>query len=353
MKTVLVTGSTGFLGSYTIPAILARGHRVRALVRPASRVPEAWTDRDDIEVVRGDLRAKPVDPALLDGVDVVAHLAASKAGDIHAQLSGTVVATENLLEAMAAAGSRQIVLISTFSVYDYRAVRSWSRLDESSPLEGRPEDRDEYCRTKLLQERLVHEAGERNGWDVVVLRPGVIYGRDNLWTARLGVQIGSRWIRTGGLAPLPLTYVENCADAIALACERADIGGIHNVVDDETPSQRAFARMLQARVTPRPTIIPVPWPVMRLIATGASLFNRLILGNRAKVPGLFVPARLLARGRPLRYRSDSLRTSFGWSPRFSVAEALDRACSDTSMPECSAATSAAPIRADESKGVNA
>ena len=60
----------------------------------------------------------------------------------------------------------------------------------------------------------------------MILRPGVIYGRDNLWTARLGIggQGKRLWLRTGAWARLPLTYVENCADAIVTAAERAGRG---------------------------------------------------------------------------------------------------------------------------------
>ena len=71
-------------------------------------------------------------------------------------------------------------------------------LDEQSPIEINGYARDEYAQTKLLQERLIREfAGERK-WQYVILRPGVIWGKDNFWTARLGVQAGKNTLAADG-----------------------------------------------------------------------------------------------------------------------------------------------------------
>ena len=65
-----MTGGTGYLGQALIPALLARGHRVRALVRPgsAARLPAR------VEVVTSDpLQADSVNVALA-GVETLVHL---------------------------------------------------------------------------------------------------------------------------------------------------------------------------------------------------------------------------------------------------------------------------------------
>ena len=56
---LLVTGASGFLGKYVVAAALRRGHRVRAVVRPAtdvSRIP--WSTHSHVEFVRLDLRRR-------------------------------------------------------------------------------------------------------------------------------------------------------------------------------------------------------------------------------------------------------------------------------------------------------
>lgn len=356
---LLVTGANGFLGKYVVAEALRRGHSVRAVVRSAGDVAKnGWQPGPNFGFVQADLRRRKGLAEAVAGVDAVLHLAAAKAGDMYAQYAGTVVATENLLAAMTEAGVRRIIAISSLSVYDYLKMRSFSVLDEQSPLEKDAFDRDEYAHTKLVQERLVRVYATQQGWEFVVLRPGVIWGRDNLWTARLGIggQNKRLWLRTGAWAKLPLNYVENCADAIVTAAERAGEAAVNgqtlNVIDDDTPTQRRYAKLLQKRLSPRPRIVPVAWTVMRSLAGLAVLTNKLLLGNRAKIPGIFVPARLHARCKPLRFDNRKIKQVLGWTPRYSLAQALDRSFADNPAPAAAASVAAAGNgrRADVVKG---
>jgi nucleoside-diphosphate-sugar epimerase len=309
------------------------------MVRPASQnIPKSWLDHLQIEIVRGDLRSPHGIDELPDGVDGVIHLAASKAGDLYEQFGGTVITTENLLKTMLKKGIGKLVVTSSFSVYEFLKRKSWSMLDESSPLVADPFVRDEYCQTKLVQEEIVLECAEKNNMQCVVLRPGVIFGRDNLWTARLGMQVnGNWWIRTGTSSPLPLTYVENCAEAIVLSAEYkgSQRNIVLNVVDNDTPSQRDYLDALCNQLTPRPRIVPIPWLVMRLLARLASLTNRVCFKGTAKVPGLFVPSRLHARCKPLKYTNKKIVSTLGWEPRYSWQEGIKRSLATVDPTELS------------------
>lgn len=329
---LLITGATGFLGRFTVAAALRNGHEVRALVRPAtdwSSIP--WSASPRVEPVFGDLRQPRGLADALQGVDAVIHLAATKEGDIYAQLAGTVVGTENLLRAMDDAGVSRLVVTSTFAVYDYLHQSMWSRIDETTPLEAKPEARDEYAQSKLIQEEIVQAWGRADddhaSRGVTILRPGVVYGPDNWWTARLGAILSDRtWVRTGSWATLPLTYVENCADAIVAAAEQIEAGSsaIYNVVDDETPTQWTYLRQVRKRMDRPVRVLPVCWTVMRMLARSAWLTNRLVFRDRARVPGLLSPARLHARCKPFRYSNQRLKAGLGWNPRYRLCEALDR-----------------------------
>jgi nucleoside-diphosphate-sugar epimerase len=325
---LLVTGATGFLGRYVVGEALRRGHDVRAVVRPSSRVAEApELDHPRVEIARVDLRSKHGLVEMCAAADAVLHLAAVKSGDMYAQYAGTVVTTENLLEAMMRAGEpRRIIGVSSFAVYDYLHKPSRTMLDEESALEPEFPPRDEYSHTKLVQERLIREHAQRQNWDYAILRPGVIYGRDNLWTARLGISANERlWLRIGWLATLPLSYVENCAEAIVLAAERAGpLALTVNVIDDELPTQASYAREVLRRLTPRPRSTTLPWPMMCLLARSAWATNRVVFKGRARLPAILVPARLHARFKPLRYSNGRLHEALGWRPRYSLTEALER-----------------------------
>lgn len=342
---LLVTGASGFLGRYVVTEAIRRGHEVRAVVRPAADLGKLeWYARDRVEPIRADLRSARGLAEVVRGVNCVVHLAAAKSGDIYAQYAGTVVGTENLLSAMSEAGVRRIVAVSSFSVYDYTRLPMLSVLDESSPVEKDAFDRDEYAHTKLVQERLIREHAWREGWDLVVLRPGVIWGKDNLLNAWVGIPAGERlWVRTGAWAKVPLTYVENCAEALVMAAESsAAQGETFNIVDDELPSQRRWARMVFSRLSPRRSVIPVSYSLLRLIAASAWQVNKRLLGGRAKIPGLFVPARLQARAKPLRYSNRKIKQVLGWKPRYSLAEGLERSLPMKSRPFESASPERSP-----------
>ena len=107
------------------------------------------------------------------------HLAAVVSGGEDAQFAGTVAGTERLLDAMAVSACRRLVLCSSFSVYDYSSTRR--TLDESSPLHEVPDvyARDGYTIAKWWQERVTRRFAEKQGWDLTVLRPGFIWGRDH------------------------------------------------------------------------------------------------------------------------------------------------------------------------------
>ena len=332
---LFITGASGFLGKYVVTAALRRGHQVRAVVRPASNLSAiAWAEHPNVAFARLDLRRRAGIAEALEGADAVLHLAASKAGDFYAQFGGTVLTTENLLGAMSEANVKRLVAIGTFSVYDYINMRSGALLDESSPLVKVPAWRDEYAQTKLLQEQLIKSFEADDAGLVTVLRPGVIYGHDNLWTARLGASLGeSSWLRIGAYSKLPLSYVENCAEAIVMAAEQeAAIGQTINVLDDNPPTQRQYAKALRSQVPNPPKFVPVNWTLMRMIGSLAWAVNQRLLGGgggNAKLPGILVPAKLHARFKSLKYSNARLKQCLGWTPKYDMESAIARSLDDS------------------------
>jgi nucleoside-diphosphate-sugar epimerase len=331
---LLVTGANGFLGRHVVAEALRRGHTVRAMVRSVKDAGRnGWVGRPNIEWVQADLRSRRGLVDAVAGCDAVLHLAAAKSGDIYTQYAGTVVATENLLAAMTEAGVRRIVAVSSLSVYDFLHMKSGAVLDEDSPLDVECVDRDEYAHTKVVQENLVRDHATKHAWDFTILRPGVIYGKDNLWTARLGHQGKRVWVRIGARAHVPLTYVENCAEAVVMSAEKDEaVGQTLNVIDDDPPTQRRYCSLIRQRTMPRPLVVPLPWPLMRAMAGVAGVTNRLLFRGRAKVPGLFIRARLHARSKPLKFANSKIKQVLAWHPRYSLSQALERTFASPDVP---------------------
>jgi nucleoside-diphosphate-sugar epimerase len=328
---MFITGAAGFLGQYVVARALRDGHEVAALIRPGtSRSRTPWIDHPALTQVTGDLRRAGDLVEAIGQCDVVVHLAAAKSGGFYDQLGGTVVATESLLSAMCDADVKPIVVTSSFAVYDYQQIRTRATLDEATPTEADPLGRDDYCQTKLLQERLIREAHAEDAIHAVIVRPGVIYGPGNLWNARLGMQAGRTWIRTGANARLPLVYVEHCATALlaaathAVEADRGDDPLVLNLLDDDPPSQRRYMKLLQRRAAPKPRIVPINYTLLRMTSNTIDLVNRALFRGQVKVPSLLRPAALLARLKPLRFANARIKQTLNWSPDFSLEQAIDR-----------------------------
>jgi hypothetical protein len=87
------------------------------------------------------------------------------------------------------------------------------------------------------------------------------------------------------------------------------VGQTYNVVDDAPPTQWRYARRIAPAGTRR---IPVPRWAAGAIAHAAAVVNQRCFNGDARVPGLFIPRRLAARCKPLRYRNDHLKQSLDW-----------------------------------------
>jgi nucleoside-diphosphate-sugar epimerase len=317
----LVTGANGFLGQSVVAALLAQGNTVRALVRPATDVEKiGWPS--SVEVVRGDLRsARELAPAF-DDVDVLVHLAAAVTGGDDAMFASTVSGTERLLTAMAGTACRRIVLASSFAVYDWSEIRD--TLDENSPItEGaKLYRRDGYAIAKTWQERITRRFATEHGWDLRVLRPGFIWGRDHGYLGALGQQIGRLHFVVGPFTHLPLTHVDNCADLFArVAADPRAAGQTLNVVDG--PGERIW-RYLGDHLKGTGEggfRIPTPYTVAYGIV---SLAFATILKRNEKLPSILVPCRFEARMKPLRYTNRRAQQLLGWRPPFDYAECLRR-----------------------------
>src|SRR5215475_12280317 len=150
--TTLVTGASGFLGSHVTRQLVARGEKVRVLLRPSSN-NRAIADLP-LEYVTGDLREPASLTRALDGVSRVFHVAADyrlwakRKQDIY---DSNVGGTKNLLDAAQRAGVEQFVYTSTVATI---AVDRPQHPNEST--DARVEEMvGHYKRSKWMAEREV------------------------------------------------------------------------------------------------------------------------------------------------------------------------------------------------------
>jgi nucleoside-diphosphate-sugar epimerase len=322
----LVTGASGFLGRYVVAELTERGHDVTALVRPSAVPPDALT-QTGVEVLRGDLRK--LDDGLTSRLadhDAIIHLAAATTGTPRTRFDGTVLATEQLLDSLARAGWRgRFVHVSTLAVYAFNQLPHRGVLDESAPLEPELGRRDDYAWTKAWQERVVRRYAETADAEVVIVRPGSIYGPERRFQHRLGRMIGSRvLLLIGGRTPMPLSYVENTASLLATCAEHPRAGGeVLNAIDPDPPSQWRYLRHLLPTL-PRTLVIPVPLALYRAVSVGYERVERRTSGA-VSAPGFFARYVMTPSLGAFRFATDRPRAVLNWTPPVGTDEALRRA----------------------------
>jgi len=234
MKTILITGGSGFLGINLIRHLLAKGEtKIRSLDVAEFDYPE----RDRVETVRGDIRDPATAKRAMEGVTWVIHTAAAlplyKKEDI---FSTDVTGTRVLLDAAQKAGVERFVHVSSTAVYgipDHHPLLETDRLHGVGP----------YGEAKIQAEEVCAEFRDA-GMCVPVVRPKSFIGPE-----RLGVfALFFDWARDGRNFPMigsgrnryQLLDVEDLCEAIwlCLTLDRDAVNDVFNIGAKEFTTMR-------------------------------------------------------------------------------------------------------------------
>ncbi len=331
---LLVTGSNGFLGSALVRRLCERGEPrvIRCLHRPGSDLRRldavcAAHPQARLERCVGNLTSPEDCARSLEDVELVYHGAAALSGAAADMFLNTLVASKNLLEALVRTGRAiRVVLVSSFAVYGMVGVPEGATVSEQTPLEPHPQLRDLYSQTKLRQEQLFWEYRQRHGIPLTVLRPGVIYGPSGpAMSNRVGLRLFGIFLHLGRRNLLPLTYVDNCADALIVAAQLpAALGEIYNVVDDDLPTARQYLARYRREAQPL-RVVSLPLFATRLMSRAVAWYHRY---SRGQLPDIFTLYKTDSMWRSFRYDNSKLK-SIGWRPAIGTDEGLRRAFAST------------------------
>ncbi len=326
---ILVTGANGFIGTRVVETLLRYGFtRIRCFVRPSSdcqrlngllnREPGA----KGVEFAIGDLLSRNDCREAVEGVSVIYHLAAGIDKSFAGAFMNSALAARNLVVAFAKYGRpRRFVNVSSFAVYSNLRLKRGALLDETCPLESAPQDRfDAYGFGKIKQEEIVREYTERHNLSHVTVRPGYVFGPGKReLSGRVGIRTFGPLIQVNGSNQLPLTFVDNCAEAIVLAGLKAGIDGeVFNVVDDDLPTAREFLRACKAVKRFRSIRVPY-W----LAYCGCVAWAKYASWSKGQIPPVFNPRRCAAEWKNQRYSNEKLKGSLGWRPRVPMKQAME------------------------------
>jgi len=243
---VLVAGAAGFLGLAAVRALTDQGAEVIGLVRSAAQGPLVTAAGGAVAI--GDV----LEPATLErasiGCDGIVHLAATHPGAEAAAdraYEVRVEGTRNLIRAARSRGVRRIVIGSGYWVYRSDP----GVISEDSPLDPRGESRNNF-----EAERAGLAANSVGGLEVVVARPGMVYG-DGAWFRSTWDAIGMGSYRLVGDATNHWSFVSrvDTGAAFALLVARGRPGEVYNVVDGHpTPWREFIAFVASCRQRPLP-----------------------------------------------------------------------------------------------------
>lgn len=305
---VFITGANGFIA--------------RALTRRLTELGAEVTGVDLVGdesagVTQGSITEPDSWSAALQGVDVVIHTAAivsmvapyDKAWEIN------VLGTRRMIEAATAAGVRRFVHISSIAAFGHDYPDG---VDETYPV--RVTGRSTYGDTKVNAEAVAlaaHAAGEI---DIVVVRPGDVYGPGSVWIREplKMIRSGQMILPNGGDGTFHAVYIDNLVDGVVLAASADAASGQVFTIADEcgVPAKQYFGRLAEwvgGKVRTLPVKVAVP-----LFTVVGGLQRRL--GVATEVGG--ATADFL--NRPGSYSIAKARRVLGYQPLVDFEEGMRR-----------------------------
>lgn len=296
---VVVAGATGALARALIPRLVGAGHEVIGLSRSAAareRLQRLGARLEVADILDVDTLNSVVGP-LRPEVVVHAAKAIPKRGprsfrDMRSTNRLHDEGSKNLVTAAVAAGATRFVAESIVFAYGYGDLGD-APLLESAPTPANvphPKLREEIDGVLAMEE---HTRAASAHLDGVILRFGLFYG-PYAGTEQMTTMLRRHMMPLpgGGSGSWPLIYIEDAAEAAAVAVTAGRGGETYNIVDDESVPLREFVTTL-ARVagTPRPWAIPAA--ISRL---GAPYFTEVALTS-------------------MRVSNTKAKHELGWSPR--------------------------------------
>ena len=314
MKTVLVTGASGFVGGHVVAALAQNGIRPRCLVRPTSRLDfiKDWSP----EIVLGDVTSPASLETAVEGVDGVVHCAGVvRALSLPEFLRVNADGCRNLYRACLAKNPavRRIVHISSLTALGPSvAGRPVQEGQERRPV-------SHYGTSKLAGQRIAEAHMDR--LPIVILVPPAVYGPfDRAFLGLfacakrgLSLVIGreERWVS--------LVYARDLARAVLACLESEKAAGNEYLLEDGHPhTWRDIAAAVGQSMHRSP--VRVPLPVIVAKAAGA------VIGCAARwtgKPAFFDRDRLNDFLQPSwTCSSAKIRAELGFAPQYALEQGV-------------------------------
>jgi UDP-glucose 4-epimerase len=318
---VAVTGPTGEIGRSVIRA-LERSHDVGRIIgmarRPFDPSEHGWTRA---EYKRGDVLDRPAVDGLVEGADVVVHLAFIIFGGREETRAINLEGSRNVFEAAAAAGAKRLVYTSSVAAYGFHDDNPEVLTEE---IEPRGTHDFYYSAQKAELEGLLRDILAGSTTEAYMFRPCIVAGPDApmlldslTGDAVLGDKLSGVRRMLGSVpllkpllpdtgVPFQLVHHDDVASAVCAAVLGRGRPGVYNLAGDGTLTTGDLARELGWHT------LPVP---KQAVGVASGIVSRAPL----------MPARaswLTAFRRPVLMDTTKARTELGWRPQYDSRETL-------------------------------
>jgi len=317
---ILITGADGFVGTRVVQSLLSYGFKnLRCFIRPTSRaatleaiITEA--EAGNVEILQGNLLKSDDCRKAVKDISVIYHLAAGIDKTYPGCFLNSVVTTRNLLEAAIAQPSlKRFVNTSSIAVYSNAKIKRGGLLVESCEVDRNILERSEpYTCGKVKQDALVLDYAKKYSLPYVIVRPSVVFGPGKAKiTDRIGSDTFGVFLHLGLNNIIPLTYVDNCAEAIVLAGLKKGIDGeVFNILDDDLPRSREFLKLYKRKVR-KFFSIPVPYPAWYFFNY---LWEKYSKWSEGQLPAVFNRRSCAVYWKGNTYSNKKAKELLGWQP---------------------------------------
>jgi nucleoside-diphosphate-sugar epimerase len=326
---ILITGANGFVGSKVFEILIEYGFtRLRCLVRSSKNLSIlqgiADSSKANVEFIQGNLLSRDDCLRAAEGVSIIYHLAAGVEKSFPGCFLNSVVTTRNLLDAVIKGQTlKRFVNISSIAVYSNEKIGRGGLLDETCEVDTKFVERNEpYTYGKAKQDETVIEYAQKYNLPYVITRLSVVFGPGKIKiTDRIGTNTFGIFLHLGLNNRIPLTYVENCAEAIILAGLKNGIDGeVVNIVDDDLPTSSEFLRFYKHEVG-RFFSIPIPYWVWFFFC---STWEKYSKWSEGQLPPVFNSRSCTIFWKGNKYSNSKAKELLGWQPRVPMRESLQR-----------------------------
>lgn len=264
---ILVTGGTGFMGTYLVPVLLSQGHKVRLLVRNKEKAHRLFGC--ECELVNGCIEDKNSLEGICDGIEIVYHMAALMGHDSPSRQAFekfrrvNVEGVQNIIYESKKSSVKKFIYISSTAAVGLQKTVKINEETECRPYTP-------YQVTKREAELLILQEAELNQFPAVIVRPSMVYGPgfkgDFLTIARV--------CRTGFFPKIgrgknlsPALYIEDLAEALTRFIDNGKTGEIYLLSSNQSYSLEDTVNIIAKALSKHVHYIYVP-KFMALMGAG-------------------------------------------------------------------------------------